>query len=97
MDNKVKIMCKDCTYYMNGDDRTMCHGNVQGYCLDEEDEDKMVSSTILLQYLDEEVERHKEAEGKQPKSWGRGFHTGSMTEAIHLRIKVRELMKVCGQ
>jgi hypothetical protein len=52
----------------------------------------MVSSTMLLKYLNEEVERHKESEGMQTKSWDRGFHNGSMTEAIILRGIVRKMV-----
>lgn len=46
----------------------------------------------ILRYLDEEVERHKEEEGMQTKPWDRGFHNGSMTEAIILRNAVRGMM-----
>ncbi len=49
----------------------------------------------LLEFLDEEVERHKDQENREPKSWGRGFENGALTEAIQLRIKVREFLK-CG-
>lgn len=51
----------------------------------------------ILEYLDEEVERHKEQENEESTSWGRGFENGSMTEAIQLRVKIRELMMgECG-
>ena len=58
---------------------------------DNEDID-MVSCDKILRYLDEEVERHKEEEGMQTKPWDRGFHNGSMTEAIILRNAVRGMM-----
>lgn len=45
----------------------------------------------LLKYLDEEVERHKDQENREPMSWGRGFENGALTEAIQLRIKIREM------
>ncbi|WP_156945466.1 hypothetical protein [Anaerovibrio sp. RM50] len=47
----------------------------------------------LLKFLDEEVERHKDQENREARPWDRGFEVGAMTEAIQLRIKVRELMK----
>lgn len=51
----------------------------------------------LLKFLDEEVERHKDQENRETKPWERGFENGALTEAIQLRIKVRELMRACGQ
>ena len=51
----------------------------------------------LLEYLNDEIERHKEQENREPMSWGRGFENGALTEAIQLRIKVRELSKACGR
>lgn len=54
---------------------------------------KMVSAEELLKHLDAEIERHKEQEGKEAMSWGRGFENGSMTEAIILRNMVRSIMR----
>lgn len=51
----------------------------------------------LLEYLNDEIERHKDQENREPMSWGRGFENGALTEAIQLRIKVRELSKACGR
>lgn len=47
----------------------------------------------LLKYLDDEVERHKDQENREPMSWGRGFENGALTEAILLRIKIRALLQ----
>ena len=51
---------------------------------------------VILKWLDEEIESHKAKENEEATSWGRGFHNGSMTEAIQLRVKIKEIMK-CGQ
>jgi hypothetical protein len=45
----------------------------------------------LLKYLDEEVERHKDQENRETQTWDRGFENGALTEAIQLRIKIREM------
>ena len=47
----------------------------------------------LLEYLDEEIAKHREKENAQSTVWERGFENGSMTEAILLRNKVRAILK----
>lgn len=49
----------------------------------------------IINLLDEEVERHKAQESEETTTWGRGFENGSMTEAMLLKSKIREIMK-CG-
>ncbi len=47
----------------------------------------------ILEYLDEEIERHKDQENRETGHWGRGFENGALTEAILLRIKIRALLQ----
>lgn len=47
----------------------------------------------LIKQIEEEIERHKLAENTEQTSWGRGFHNGSMTEAIVLKRMVRDYLK----
>ena len=49
----------------------------------------------IINMLDKEVERHKAQENEETTTWGRGFENGSMTEAMLLKSKIREIMK-CG-
>ncbi|MBE6105980.1 hypothetical protein [Anaerovibrio lipolyticus] len=44
-----------------------------------------------------ETEKQVKAENRETKPWERGFENGALTDAIQLRIKVRELMRACGQ
>lgn len=46
----------------------------------------------IMDFLNAEVERHKDQEGMEKMSWGRGFENGSMTEAIITRNFIRGLM-----
>lgn len=45
----------------------------------------------ILNWLDCEIERHKEAENAEATSWGRGFHNGSMTECLLIKTYLRSL------
>ena len=46
----------------------------------------------LLDFLTAEIETHREKENASDKPWDRGFECGAMTEAIQLRVKVREFL-----
>lgn len=47
----------------------------------------------LINWLEDEIQRHKDGENSEVTSWGRGFENGSLTEAIILKIKIRQLIK----
>ena len=55
--------------------------------------DKERIERLLIEWLDTEVERHREAENAEATTWGRGFHNGSMTEAVMIRCGVRKLLE----
>ena len=47
----------------------------------------------LINWLEDEIQRHKDRENSEVTPWGRGFENGSLTEAIILKIKIRQLIK----
>ena len=47
----------------------------------------------LINWLEYEIQRHKDRENSEVTPWGRGFENGSLTEAIILKSKIRQLIK----
>ena len=50
----------------------------------------------LLEDLDKEIEINQARENESSTKWDRGFYNGCATEAIQLRVKIREIMKKVG-
>lgn len=48
---------------------------------------------VLINWLEDEIQRHKDGENSEATAWGRGFENGSLTEAIILKSKIRQLIK----
>ena len=47
----------------------------------------------LINWLEDEIQRHKHGENSEVTIWRRGFENGSPTEAIILKSKIRQLIK----